>query len=63
MIPPCVYIGIQRYLVLSLDEIKIQMASYNELPTHVHALAFLVRGVATDLKYTLAYFLTEDVTS
>ena len=28
-----------------------------------HALAFLVRGVATDLKYTLAYFLTKAVTS
>ena len=81
------HIGIQRYVVLSLDEMKIQsklvfdkrsneligfidlgdehaneaLASDNELATH--ALAFLVRGVATDLKYTLAYFLTKDVTS
>jgi len=80
------HIGIQRYVVLSLDEMKIQsklvfdkrsneligfidlgdehaneaLASDNELATH--ALAFLVRGVATDLKYTLAYFL-KDVTS
>ena len=80
------HIGIQRYVVLSLDEMKIQsklvfdkrsneligfidlgdehaneaLASDNELATH--ALAFLVRGVATDLKYTLAYFLTKDVT-
>ena len=37
------------------------LASDNELATH--ALAFLVKGVATDLKYTLAYFLTKDVTS
>ena len=37
------------------------LASGNELATH--ALAFLVRGIATDLKYTLAYFLTKDVTS
>ena len=81
------HIGIQRYVVLSFDEMKIQsklvfdrrsneligfvdlgdehvneaLASGNELATH--ALAFLVRGVATDLKYTLAYFLTKDVTS
>jgi hypothetical protein len=33
----------------------------SELGTY--ALVFLVRGVATDLKYTLAYFLTKDVTS
>ncbi len=81
------YFDIQRYVVLSFDEMKIQsklvfdkrsneligfvdlgeeqlneaMTSPNELATH--ALAFLVRGVATDLKYTLAYFLTKDVTS
>jgi uncharacterized membrane-anchored protein len=35
------------------------LASTTELATH--ALVFLVRGVATDLKYTLAYFLTRDV--
>ena len=81
------YFDIQRYVVLSFDEMKIQaklvfdkrtneligfvdlgeenlneaLTSTNELVTH--ALAFLVRGVATDLKYTLAYFLTKDVTS
>ena len=81
------HIGIQRYVVLSFDEMKIQsklvfdkrsneligfvdlgdehvneaLVSGNELATH--ALAFLVRGVATDLKYTLAYFSTKDVTS
>ncbi len=77
--------GIQRYVVLSLDEIKIQStlvfdkrsneligfvdladehvneASGDELATH--ALVFLIRGVAIDLKYTLGYFLTKDVTS
>ena len=79
--------GIQRYVVLSLDEMKIQsklvfdkrsneligfvdlgdehvneaLASGDELATH--ALVFLIRGVATDLKYTLGYFLTKDVTS
>ena len=35
--------------------------STDELATH--ALVFLVRGVATDLKYTVEYFLTKDVTS
>lgn len=35
--------------------------STDELATH--ALVFLVRGVATDLKYTLAYFPTKHVTS
>ena len=81
------YFDIQRYVVLSFDEMKIQsklvfdkrsneligfvdlgeekvneaFCSTDELATH--ALAFLVRGVATDLKYTLAYFLAKDVTS
>jgi hypothetical protein len=81
------YFDIQRYVMLSFNEMKIQsklvfdkqtneligfvdlgkeklneaLTSTNELATH--ALAFLVRGVATDLKYTLAYFLTKDVTS
>ena len=81
------YFDIQRYVVLSFDEMKIQsqlvfdqrtneligfvdlgeeklnepLTSTKELATH--ALAFLVRDVATDLKYTLAYFLTKDVTS
>ena len=81
------YFDIQRYVVLSFDEMKIQsklvfdkrtneligfvglgeeklneaLTSTDELATH--ALAFLVGGVATDLKYTLAYFLTKDVTS
>lgn len=81
------YFGIQRYVVLSFDEMKIQSKlvfdkrsseligfvdlgedNVNEAFTSTtelasHALAFLVRGVATDLKYTLAYFLTKDVTS
>lgn len=81
------YFDIQRYVVLSFDEMKIQsklvfdkrtneligfvdlgeeklneaLTSTNELATH--ALVFFVRGVATDLKYTLAYFLTKDMTS
>ena len=81
------YFDIQRYVVLSFDEMKIQsklvfdkrtneligfvdlgeeklneaLTSTNELATH--ALVFFVRGVATDLKYTIAYFLTKDVTS
>ncbi|XP_028394454.1 uncharacterized protein LOC114518646 [Dendronephthya gigantea] len=81
------YFDIQRYVVLSFDEMKIQsklvfdkrsneligfvdlgeeqvndaFCSTDELATH--ALVFLVRGVATDLKFTLAYFLTKDVTS
>ena len=28
-----------------------------------HALAFLVRGLCTDMKHVIAYFFTENVTS
>ena len=49
------------FVDLGEEKLNEALTSTNELATH--ALAFLVRGVATDLKYTLAYFLTKDVTS
>jgi hypothetical protein len=77
---------VQRYVVLSFDEMKIQSnlvfdKHSNELigfvdlgdvnvaaldsPTTLasHVLAFMVRGVASDLKYILGYFSTENVTA
>jgi hypothetical protein len=79
---------VQRYVVLSFDEMKIQSnlvfdKHSNELigfvdlgdedvnvaafdsPTTIasHVLAFMVRGVASDLKYILGYFSTENITS
>ena len=81
-------IGVQRYVVLSFDEMKIQSSLVfdkhtNELigfvdlgdedvnvasfdtPTTLatHVLAFMVRGVASDLKYILGYFSTQSLTS
>ena len=78
----------QRYVVLSFDEMKIQSSLVfdkhsNELIGFVdlgdddvnvvafdscsvianHVLAFMIRGVASDLKYILGYFSTENVTS
>ncbi len=79
---------VQRYVVLSFDEMKIQsnlvfdkhsneLISFVDLgdedvnvaafdsPTTIasHVLAFMVRGVASDLKYMLGYFSTENITS
>ena len=47
------------FVDLGEEKLNEALTSTNELATHV----FFVRGVATDLKYTLAYFLTKDVTS
>ena len=80
--------GIQRYLVLVMDEMKIQsnlvfdkhsgeligfvdlgdpMMNYASLGEEdvmaTHALAFLVRGMCSDLKHVIAYYFTENVTS
>ena len=80
--------GIQRYLVLVMDEMKIQsnlvfdkysgeligfvdlgdpMTNYASLGEEdvmaTHALAFLVRGMCSDLKHVIAYYFTENVTS
>lgn len=49
------------FVDLGEEKLNEALTSTNELATH--ALVFFVRGVATDLKYTLAYFLTKDVTS
>ena len=49
------------FVDLGDEHVNEALASGNDLATQ--ALAFLVRGVATDLKYTPAYFLTKDVTS
>ena len=49
------------FVDLGNEKLNEALTSTDELATH--ALAFLVRGMATDLKYTLAYFLTKDVTS
>ena len=80
--------GIQRYLVLVMDEMKIQsnlvfdkysgdligfvdlgdpMTNYASLGEEdvmaTHTLAFLVRGMCSDLKHVIAYYFTENVTS
>ena len=80
--------GVQRYVVLVMDEMKIQsnlvfdkvtgeligfvdlgdpMTNFanitDEDPVATHALAFLVRGLCTDMKHVIAYFFTGNVTS
>ena len=80
--------GIQRYVVVVMDEMKIQsnlvfdkhsadligfvdledpMTNYASLGDGdimaTHALAFLVRGMCSDLKHVIAYYFTENVTS
>ena len=75
--------GIQRYVVVVMDEMKIQsnlvfdkhsgdligfvdlgdpMTNYASLGDEdviaTHALAFLVRGMCSDLKHVIAYYFT-----
>ena len=82
------FTGNQRYVVLVMDEMKIQsdlvfdknsgdlvgfmdlgdpmtnFACLDEKDTiATHALAFLVRGLCTDVKHIIAYFFTGNVTS
>ena len=82
------FTGNQRYVVLVMDEIKIQsdlvfdknsgdlvgfmnlgdpMTNFACLDDKdmiaTHALAFLVRGLCTDVKHIIAYFFTGNVTS
>ena len=65
---------VQRYVILSFEQMKIHsnlvfdkhsnaatFDCYAAMATHV--LAFMVRGVASDLKYILGYFITTNVTS
>ncbi len=78
---------VQRYVVLVMDEMKIQsslvfdkysgdligfidlgdpmvnFAFVEEETLATHALAFLVRGLCTDLKHVISYYLTGDLTS
>jgi hypothetical protein len=42
---------------------EIQCAEEDDDPIATHALAFLVRGLCTDLKHIIAYFFTRNVTS
>ena len=80
--------GIQCYVVLVMDKMKIQsnlvfnkysgdligFVDLGEPITHyvclgdedvmaTHPLAFLVRGMCTDMKHVIAYYFTENVTS
>ena len=80
--------GIQRYVVLVMDEMKIQlnlvfdkysgdligfvdlgdpMTNYaclgDEDVMATQALAFLVRGMCSDMKHMIAYYFLENVTS
>ena len=80
--------GIQRYMSIVMDEMKIQsdlvfdkhsgdligfvdlgdpVTTYASLGESdvmaTHALAFLVRGMCSDIKHVIAYYFTENVTS
>ena len=82
------FTGNQRYVVLVMDEMKIQsdlvfdknsgdLVGFMDLGDPMtnfaclddkdmiatHALAFLVRGLCTDVKHIIAYFFTGNVTS
>ena len=83
------YFGIQRYIVLLFDEMKIKSnlvfdkhsgeligfvdlgdpdTNFATLPSDcntlaTHALVFFLHGLATNLKYSYAYFATDAVTS
>ena len=48
---------------VDLGEEELNTSSFGSHELATHALVFFVRGAATDLKYSLAYFLTKDVTS
>ena len=81
------FTDLQRYIVLVMDEMKIQSnlvfdkvsgdlvgfvdlgdpmtneAYVEEESVATHALAFLVRGLCTDMKHIVSYYFTRDVTS
>lgn len=81
------FTDLQRYVVLVMDEMKIQsnlvfdkvsgdLVGFVDLGDPVtnetfaeeesmatHALAFLVRGLCTDMKHIVSYYFTRDVTS
>ena len=47
----------------SLGDPDLDFSTFEELEVATHALAFMVRGVQTTLKFMLAYFLTQTVVS
>ena len=47
----------------SLGDPELDFATFEELQLATHALAFMIRGVQTTLKFTLAYFLTQTIVS
>ena len=80
--------GVQRFVVLSFDEIKIQqnlvynkhtgqlvefvdlgdqelnMSCFDKVDQlATYALVYYIRGLASDLKFSLAYFATKGVTA
>ena len=82
------YFGVQRYIVLLFDEMKVmsnlvfdkttgELIGFTDLgdpdlnfgalekagEIATHALAFLVRGVCTELKFCLAHFATTSITA
>ena len=82
------YFGVQRYVVLLMDEMKVmanlvfdkitgELIGYVDLgdpdtnyatldkadDIASHALVFLIRGICTELKFSLAYFATSSVTA
>ena len=48
---------------VDLGDEDVNIAAYSCLVIASHVLAFMIRGVASDLKYILEYFSTENVTS
>ena len=48
---------------VDLGEEKLNISSLGSTDLVTHALVLFVRGAASDLKFSLAYFLTKDVTS
>ena len=47
---------------VDLGEEELNISSLGSTDLATHALVFFVRGAATDLKFSLAYFLTKDIT-
>ena len=47
----------------SLGDPELDFATFEELQLATHVLAFMIRGVQTTLKFTLAYFLIQTIVS
>ena len=47
----------------SLGDPDLDFSTFEDLEVATHALAFMVRGIQTTLKFMLAYFLTQTVVS